>query len=327
MSRLVLLTGATGFAGSHVLEALLAAGHRVRIPVRPQSRLAWIPSEGVERVPGDLRDPDCLASLVSGASWIFHFGGITRAGRRGDFERINTQGTCDLFDAACAAGDDLELFLFCSSLAAGGPAPSPERPRREEDPAAPISAYGRSKLEAERCLSQRCPSRTRLVMIRPPTVYGPRDTALLVLFRWLAHGILPMPAPKGSLASLIHARDLAQASLHLAETRAKGLFYVGDGKPHSWEEVGSVAGGILGKPAHPLRIPSPLVRLPGIWGELVTVCTGRAPVINLDKVRDLLQPYWIVSIDRLLATGYAPRVDLAGGLRETVDWYRAEGWL
>ena len=327
MSRLVLLTGATGFAGSHVLEALLAAGYRVRIPVRPTSSLRWIPETGVERMSADLRNPEGLAALVKDASWIFHFGGVTRVRRRADFHRVNTAGTQDLFRAACAAGGDLELFLFCSSLAAGGPASAADRPRREEDPPAPITPYGRSKLAAERWLEENRRPATRLVVIRPAAVYGPRDTAFLSLLKCVARGLLPLPAPRGSLASLVHARDLAAACLHLAEKGCKGVFQVGDGELHSWEKVGKLAGDLLGRQVRPLRIPVAFVHLAGIWGEMVAVLTGRMPVINRDKVRDFLQPFWTASIDRLVAAGYAPRIRLAEGMRETLEWYRAEGWL
>jgi nucleoside-diphosphate-sugar epimerase len=327
VSRLVLLTGATGFAGSHVLEALLAAGYRVRIPVRPTSSLRWVPETGVERMSADLRDPAGLAALVKGVSWILHFGGVTRVPHRADFHRVNTTGTQDLFRAACAAGSDLELFLFCSSLAAGGPAAAADRPRREEDPPAPITPYGRSKLAAERWLEENRRPATRLLIIRPPAVYGPRDTAFLSLFKWVARGLLPLPAPRSSLASLVHARDLAAACLHLAEKECEGVFQVGDGELHSWEKVGKLVGDLLGRQVRPLRIPVALAHLAGIWGEMVAVLTGRMPVVNRDKVRDLLQPYWTASIDRLLSAGYAPRIRLAEGMRETLEWYRAEGWL
>jgi len=326
MSRLVLVTGATGFAGSHLVEALLAAGHRVRVPLRASSNPRWLPA-GVERVAADLRDPDALAPLVRGVSWILHFAGITRAARRSEFRQVNTLGTRDLYRAACAECADLELFVFCSSLAASGPAPAAEKPRRENDAPAPITAYGRSKLEAEAWLSENRKTGTRLLIVRPPAVYGPRDTATLALFRWAAAGILPLPAPRGNRLTLIHVRDLAAATLFLAEQGREGIFHVGDGGLHSWEKLGESIGRLMNRKVRQIRIPRALVQLPGIYGEVAAFVTGRMPVINRDKVADLRQPFWIASIDKLTATGYLPRIVLEEGLRETVSWYRAEGWL
>ncbi|MFH1143168.1 MAG: NAD(P)-dependent oxidoreductase [Candidatus Eisenbacteria bacterium] len=328
MSGLVLLTGATGFAGSHVLEALLASGYRVRIPVRPTSNLHWIPDEGVERVTADLRDPAGLAALTRGVSWIFHFGGVTRVPKRGDYDRVNNRGTQDLYRAACAAGEGPELFLFCSSLAAGGPSSSAASPRREEDPPAPISPYGRSKLDAERWLEQQHPPpSTRLLIVRPPAVYGPRDRAVLTLVRWASRGVLPLPAPRGSLVSLIHARDLASACLFLAEGGHRGVFHATDGVLHSWENVGETLAPFVGRRLHSIRIPAPLVWLAGMCGEVVGTLGARMPVVNRDKVRDILRPYWTASCEKLAAAGFRPRIDLEEGLRETVEWYRAQKWL
>lgn len=327
MSRLVLVTGATGFAGSHLMDALLAAGHRVRIPVRPTSDLRWIPREDVEMVPADVRDEASLDALTQGISWIFHFGGVVRAPRRETFFTVNTEGTRKLYQAAQRSAGEPELFLFCSSLAAGGPAPAADLPLGEEDPAAPITAYGRSKLDAEQWLQENRASGTRLVIVRPPPVYGPRDEATLALFRWIKRGILPLPSSPASLISMVDARDLADACLSLAEHEASGVFYVSDGGLHSWGKIGDLAANALGRTARRLRIPSWVVRFVGATGELLGSLTGTMPVINSDKVHDILQPYWICKIDKLRAQGFEPGIDLERGIGEAIDWYRKEGWL
>ncbi|MCK4414207.1 MAG: NAD-dependent epimerase/dehydratase family protein [Candidatus Eisenbacteria sp.] len=326
MSRLVLVTGATGFAGSSVMEALLAAGYQVRIPVRPVSNRRWLPATGIDLVPADLRDPDSLRELVRDVSWVFHFGGVTRVPTREGYFQVNTEGTIQLYRIA-AEQDQFELFLFCSSLAASGPAPSADRPRTEEDPPAPRTPYGESKLAAERWLLDQSRPGRRLVIVRPPAIYGPRDVALLELMTWARRGWLPLPAPRGSLVSIIHARDLAAACLLLAEREAAGIFHASDGGFYSWESVGELLGDYFGRPLRRVRIPSAAIRLAGWWGELVGKLTGRQPVINRDKVEDILQPYWICSVDKLRGVGFEPRVGVADGMRETLEWYRQEGWL
>lgn len=324
--REVLLTGATGFAGSHLLDLLVAAGHRVRVPVRPSSNLRWLPAEGVERVAADVRDAESLRRLVEGVSWIFHFGGVVRARRPEGFFEVNTEGTIRLFEAAAAAGG-CELFLFCSSLAATGPAPSADRPRREEDAPAPISAYGRSKRDAEAWLESHPAPGTRLVIVRPPAIYGPRDRGVFTFFRWVSRGILPLPAGRGALLSLVEARDLARACLHLAERDAEGIFHVSDGGFHTWETVGGIAARALGRRPWPLRVPGALVALAGGLGGFLGTLTGSVPVVNPDKARDLRQCFWTCAIDRLRATGYEPHTPIERGIPEVIAWCRREGWL
>ncbi len=335
MSRLVLITGATGFAGSHILDACLAAGHRVRVPVRPTSNLRWVPRERVELVSAEMREPASLRRLTAGVSWVFHFAGLTRTPRRAEFFEVNTHGTCELYRAAREASGALECFLFCSSLAASGPAPAGDRPRRESDPPAPITTYGESKLAAERWLGENHTPGCRLVIVRPAAIYGPRDDAILSFFRWVSRGLLPLPPGRESRVSLIHARDLANACLHLAETErgnaaaggSAGLFHVSDGGAHRWEEVGAIAGDALGRRPRAVRLPRAGVRLAGWISEELGRLRGRMPVVNREKARDLVQPFWICDISKLQATGFTPQITIDAGIRETVAWYRQEGWL
>ena len=325
MSRLALVTGGTGFAGSHVSDALRAAGWRVRVPVRATSDLRWVPSGEVECVPAELRDPASLRRLVEGTSWVVHFGGVTRATRRADFFEVNTEGTSQLWRAARAAG--VELFLFCSSLAASGPTPSADHPRREIDPPAPITPYGESKLEAERRLLGDATGGPRVLIVRPAAVYGPRDSAVLEFFRWVRRGFLLLPPPRQARVSLVHGRDLAEACVFLGDRGASGIFHVSDGGAHSWEDVGEITGQALGRRLHRVRVPAMVARLAGSIGEWQGRLTGKLPVVNADKVRDILQPYWICDTTRLREAGYASRIGLAQGIRETLQWYRKEGWL
>jgi nucleoside-diphosphate-sugar epimerase len=324
---LALVTGATGFAGSHVVDRLLDAGYRVRALVRRTSNLRWVPHGRVETVTADVRDPAALERAVAGAASVFHFGGVTRVARPQDFFRVNTAGTEALARAFLQQAPGDGLFLFCSSLAASGPAPAADRPRREEDPPRPIGPYGESKLAAERWLAEHAAPRVRLVCVRPPTIYGPRDEAVLAFFRWVAHGWLPLPAPRGARVSIVHVEDLARACLALAEGGAAGCFHVSDLRTYGWEELGAAAGRALGKRLRDLRIPAWVARLVGALAESAGRVSGGVPVVNRAKVREMLEPYWVCDGSRAQAAGFAPRYGLEEGFAQTVEWYRAEGWL
>ena len=325
--RVALVTGATGFAGSHMMDALLAAGYRVRILVRRSSNLRWIPAGRVEQVTADVREPEALERLVAGVGSVFHFGGVTRARSAEEFFRINTGGTQALAEAFARTAPAGGLFLFCSSLAAGGPAAAAERPRRENDPPAPMSAYGRSKLAAERWLEDQLARHLRVVSVRPPAVYGPRDESILVFFRWARRGWLPLPAPAESRVSLVHGEDLAAACLALDEGGATGVFHVSDGEIHRWEDVGAATGRAMGRSLRKLRIPAWVVRAAGATAELGGRVTGRVPVVNRDKARDMLQPYWTCDSTRARAAGFRPQYGLDEGIAQTIRWYQSAGWL
>ncbi len=325
--RVALVTGATGFAGSHMMDCLLAAGCRVRVLVRPTSDRRWIPAERVEQVTADVRDPGSLERLTAGVAWVFHFGGLTRARAAREFYRVNTEGTQALARAFERTGRADGLFLFCSSLAASGPAPAADQPRREDDPPAPITAYGQSKLAAERWLEEHLAPRCRVVCVRPPTVYGPRDEAVLILFRWARRGWLPQTAPRGSRLSIIHGEDLAAACLALAEGGAAGTFHVSDGEIRRWDDVGAAAGRTLGRRVRTVRIPSWAVRAAGAAVELGGRLSGGVPVFNRDKACDLVQPYWICDPARARAAGVRPRYGLEEGIAQTIRWYQSAGWL
>jgi nucleoside-diphosphate-sugar epimerase len=221
----------------------------------------------------------------------------------------------------------VELFVFCSSLAAGGPARSHDRPRRESDTPQPISAYGQSKLVAERWLEENPGNGMRLLTVRPPAVYGPRDEMILSFFRWAKWGLLPLPGHGGRGLSLIHVRDLVQGCLGLAERGASGTFNLSDGRIYRWEDVGEATGRAIGRRLRPVRIPAAAVRLAGAVGELIGRVSGNMPAVNRQKVHDLLQPYWICDTRKARDHGFEPRIFLDEGIRETVAWYRAEGWL
>ena len=327
MDRHVLVTGATGFAGSHVMDALLERGYRVRVLIRPTSNLRWIPADRVETVVADVRDEASMGSLVEGVSWVFHFGGITRSRSRQEMFRVNCEGTLDLARAFEAASPPGGMFLFCSSLAATGPAEAADRPRREDDPPRPISAYGESKLAAERLLEQNLGSGVRLVVVRPPAIYGPRDEAIVPFFRWVKWGWIPLPSPRESRVSLIHGRDLAEGCVALAEGGAAGTFHLADDSHYRWEEIGRLAGEALGRRTRGFRIPVGVVHLAGVGGDLAARLGGAVPVINRDKVRDIRQPFWITAVTKARQSGVRQRIELRQGIRETARWYAEEGWI
>lgn len=330
----ILVTGATGFVGSHVVDHLLEAGMPVRAVVRPTSNLRWLEGKPVERVVADLRDPASLRRAVEGTTAVLHFGADIKAASTRAFLRSNAEGTQALAEAFAAAAppDGSGLFLYCSSTAAGGPAPDedrkPFRHIREDDPPRPVSAYGESKLEGERRLPV-LEGRSRVVIFRPPPVYGPRDPAILRYFRMLRSGWLILPSKANATFSLIHVHDLARAALLAMESpAARGLYYLSDRQAHSWEHVGRRTAEVLGTKVRTVHVPIFVTAVLALGAEIGGRLTGRPPLVGLGKVRELRQPCWVCLPDKATRDfGFVPQVAMERGIEETIHWYLNQGWL
>ncbi len=313
------------------MDTLLKTGKKIRVLVRSSSNLRWIPDDRVETVVADMRDEASLVRLVAGISEVYHFGGLTRARTPEIFHDVNAHGTIKLAEAFLNQAPVGGRFLFCSSLAAAGPAPNAAAPCLETDSPQPITPYGKSKLAAETGLNQLFAATTgkeaQLIIIRPPAVYGPRDDAILSFFRFIAHGWLPLPSPPHSLISLLHVQDLVHGCLCLAEAGTSGTYYLDDGRFHRWEELGAAISSALSKNPRAIRVPPSLVKLIGSGGDLFGKMTGQIPVINRDKAFDILQPFWICNSTKARNLGYHSSVSIEEGMKETARWYLEHKWI
>jgi len=320
--RPVLVTGAAGFVGSHLVDALLARDVPVRALVRPETDRSWLDASRVSFVPASLDDEDSLARAADGCEAVYHVAGITQARRPGDFQRVNADGCGRMARAALRAG--VQKFVLVSSLAAGGPAPG--HPRSETDPDRPVGAYGLSKNEGEVQASGAFP---HVVTVRPPLVYGPRDKAIVLLFRLALRGVLPLPGGERQRLSLVHAQDLAQALVLAGERGAAGdRFYVASGPPVLTGELADRIGDAVGR--KPLRFGVPSVMLKAAVGcaEAWARATGRPVRLTRERLADWTEPDWTVDDSRARTVlGYAPRFDIAQGIAETAAWYRSAGWI
>lgn len=319
--RVALVTGGTGFVGSHVVDELLTAGYRVRCLVRDTGRLRWLRDRSVELTEGDILGGG-LAAAVAGVDVIFHFAGLTR-GSSEELWRVNCEGTRALLHA-CPTGA-APAFVYCSSQAAAGPSPS-DRPRTEADAPAPISDYGRSKLAAERELARR--EDMMVVVLRPAAVYGPRDRDTLTFFQMAARGLVPVPGLGRRRVQLVHVRDVASATRLACERprAAGGTYFIAHPRSASWRELVAALAGALGRRVVPVPVPVPFIRVAGwIVDRLGDARPGR---LDGRRARDLSVRAWTCRVDRALEElGWSPEMDLEEGFRETANWYRDRGWL
>ncbi len=319
-----LVTGATGFVGSHLVEALRSGGHDVAALVRTPGKAAALATLGVEQVRGDLADADVLARAAEGRDAIFHVAGLTAALDEAQYLRVNRDGTRALITAAERGGAG--RLVYVSSMAAAGPA-SRGRALAGNEPPAPVTAYGRSKLAAESAVRE---SRVPWTIVRPPMVYGPRDREVLKVFQLARLGLGPVFGDGTQELSAVHASDLAGALVAavLAPAASGATYYACHPEIFTSSAFVQAVGRAAGKRVTVLRIPLAVGRLALAGTGVAARATGRATILNADKAHEFFQPAWTGDPTPLTRdTGWRAAHDLASGLADTWQWYRSAGWL
>jgi len=323
----VLVTGASGFLGSHVAERLAAEGHAVRLLLRTTSSRRFLDFP-YETATGDITEPASLSTAVSGVEAVVHTAGLVKARNEADFYRVNGAGTGHIVEAAAEAGPQFKRFVYVSSLAAHGP--SPDGPRAVDSAPQPVSAYGRSKLAGEDIV-RRSAIADRSTIFRPPVIYGPRDPALVPFFKLAKLRIAPLLMGGRNEISIIYAEDAAQAITQAltAEADVAGKTYTfDDGEVYTWRDLLSAVEEAVGNRA--LRVSSPRWLFDGaaLVSEAFGLMARRAVSLTRDKVREMAQPSWVCGHEELARDlGWSPAVKIGEGARITGEWYRANRWI
>ncbi|RMF29474.1 MAG: NAD-dependent epimerase/dehydratase family protein, partial [Bacteroidetes bacterium] len=259
---------------------------------------------------------------------VIHNAGLVTAPSREAYFRVNTEYTRRLWAACLTAPTPPRKFLFISSLAAWGPASDDPADRISlTTPPNPITAYGESKLAAERFLME--DAGLPYLIFRPTVVYGPRERDLFTFFKMVKRGLQPVVGFGPQYLSFVFVRDLVRlvldGALSSLENRA---YFVADGQTYSPEELGRLTREILQVRALSFRVPIGVVSLAGMLSEWLARRAGRYPILNRDKVAELKARNWQCDIQPLVQDfGFQPRYTLQEGLQITLDWYRQQGWL
>jgi nucleoside-diphosphate-sugar epimerase len=326
-SRLCLVTGATGFVGGWLTERLTERGARVRCLVRSTSRRQYLPTNGVELAVGDVTDVESLRRAMDGVEYVFHVAGLITARRPSDYYRVNADGTRNVASVAAEFQNSLRRVLVVSSLAAAGPS-RPGNPVDESQTPRPVSPYGKSKLLAEAFARAHC-GRVPVTIVRPPSVYGPRDRETLLIFRLAGLPVRPSIVPHGEI-SAIHVADLVDGII-LATTHpsANGQTYFlsGDETP-SMSELLELIARSLGQKGRALPVPGVVVRSAGLIADVIRNATGLPLIFDRWKAEEIAIGCWSCSSALARAQlGFQTSRTLAEGIQSTAEWYRSSGWL
>jgi nucleoside-diphosphate-sugar epimerase len=326
----VLVTGASGFLGSHIAEQLSREGHAVRALVRKSSKREFLERLGnVEFAFGGVEDADKVAEAVKGVDAIIHSAGLVKARSPEEFTKTNVDGTRNLIEAAKKSAPNLKRFVFVSSLTAVGPSLD-GKPVDEKHVSEPITHYGRSKREAERVVLA-AKNDLPVVILRPAAIYGPRDQEIFAFFQSVYRGVLPTVGKGDSTISMIYGSDCAEACIKAitADVPSGSTYFVEDGEPHGFRSMVEAIETALGKKAFVrLNLPMPVIYLAALSSELYGKVTNKAVMLTRDKMNEIRQPHWVCSAEKTRADlDWAPRVMLAEGTKLTARWYQENGWL
>lgn len=327
----ILITGASGFVGSHLIEEALERGLDVYAGIRKSSSREYLQDPRINFVELNFEDKDQLANLFKRKQFDFivHNAGIVSAPKLADYWKVNFEYVKNMAEAVIASGEMPQKFTFISSAASYGPASSQDMTDflKEEDEPKPINTYGEAKLKSERYLYELADF--PYVVIRPTGVYGPREKEILTFFQLINRHIEGYIGFKRQHLAFVYVKDLARAVLDATTSNVvQKSYFISDGRYYSQKDLGQTARHILRKWTIRFHIPVFLIRSIAWCLEQVGKVTGKYPALNLEKVRILESANWKCDIEPLKEDlNFQPQYDLEDGLKETLAWYKKQGWL
>ena len=332
----VLVTGASGFIGTHLVRGLVARGDNVTCLVRQTSDISQLKKLSCTIAYGDtVKEAENVRTAIDGNQTVFHLAASTHSIVSRELETLNSTGFENVVEA-CADCPSPPTLVFVSSLAAVGPS-SPTNPVTENTPRVPVSFYGKSKLACER-IAEEFSARVPISIVRPPIVLGGGDRHGLDMFRLIDQlGWHFVPSFKTNYFSVIHADDLSNALIRVADSGrrlnpaspSEGIYFASADETVSYSQLGRMIGDSLGRRrTRVLRVAMPILWVFAGLNQLKARLTSTPQFLNWDKFREAKAGSWICSNEKIKnEVGFAPELPLMERLNQTSAWYRRHGWL
>ena len=327
MREKVLITGASGFLGFHLIEAALAKGLDVFAGIRKTSDISHLLHLPISYTYLDLSNVKSLTTEMTDKNYdyIIHAAGITKAKTQIHYNVVNADYSHNLALAVIHAGIPLKKFIYISSLAALGPLQNVGEVISESTTPHPVTRYGKSKLLSEIKLQE---INLPLVIMRPTAIYGPRERDLLILFKMVKNNYELYIGKNDQNLSFVYVKDVADITVSTLFKSHNGTYNISDGNRYSRYDFTNYLKVVLKKKTIKLYLPYILIKMVGIIVEKAGDLVNKTPVINEDKLKELMGKNWVCSIEKAKKDlDYKPLFTLENGLVETVKWYRQYKWL
>ncbi len=328
---IAVVTGSNGFIGSHLVEELLKEDFNVRcIDIHDCAR--YLPDHSrIRYYRIDCADIHALSrsNVLKNADYVFHLAGSTKNIKLEAFRQSNVLPTENILQVIVNRNIHLNRFIYISTQAAAGPAESLNQPISEEIMPNPVGYYAQSKLEGEHVV-RKYMDRVASTVLRPASVYGPRDVDFFKIFQQIDHHICLYPANRDKTISLIYVTDLVRGMVQVAQsprTKNQTYFLCAD-DPICWKEIYVSIAQIEKKMVISFTIPQSVVELFGKIGDLYGKITGHYSLVNSQKILLSKPNYWICSSEKAKKDfGFRATVPLSEGLESTYRWYIENKWL
>ncbi len=328
----ILITGASGFIGSFLVEEALKRGYRTFAGIRSSSSKGYLTHPDLHLFEMDFSNKEKLQHQLqkNAASFgpfdvVVHAAGLTKSRVLDEYYQVNLYNTERLVDALIELEMVPERFVFLSSLASYGPGQGKE-PVAETNLQAPITAYGKSKLAAEQMLSTK--NQFPYVIVHPTTVYGPREKDLLVLIQSLNQHLELYIGNTQQQLSFIHVSDVCKAVfLSIDQPIVARNILLSDTANYTAKEFNHIVKGVLGKKTLPIVVPVPVAKAAAQVSEWIGNLRGVTPVLNKERLKEFQAPNWGVNATVLKQWGFLPDFPLQKGIEHTINWYKKNGWI
>ncbi|MDA3842979.1 MAG: NAD-dependent epimerase/dehydratase family protein [Candidatus Kapabacteria bacterium] len=325
-----LVTGATGFIGSHLADLLHERGLEVRCIARKKSNMRWLKDKPYEIVRASLDDPEALAEAVKGVDYVFHIAGVTFAKDYDEFLKGNRDGTLNLLRAVEEHNPGIKRFLFMSSQTVAGPSVSLDNPVDETSECKPLTSYGKSKKAAEDQVLK-FKDKFPITIIRASAVFGPRDEEIFKIFKAAQMGVGTIVGFKPKYLSLIQSGDLVRGCVDAAfsDNTIGETYFISSDEFYTWPQLIEVIREAVGKKyIFKIRLPHIVVLTAAAISQILGTFSKKPPVFNYEKGVDFIQNYWICSVDKAKKDfGYKQELTIEDSIREAIDWYKENKWL
>lgn len=330
MAAKILITGASGFVGSALVEESLLQGLQVYAGIRQTSSKKYLQDDRIHFVYLDFENESHMRQLLAEHQfdYIIHNAGATSAKNRATFFKVNAEYTISFANYALSEIPTLKKFTFTSSMASYGPADfSTDAEVNHNQVPHPVTTYGESKLEAEQGLMSM--AALPYLIFRPTAVFGPRDTEMLAVFKIIKSGIAPRIGFSKQLLTFIYIKDLAKLFVDATISAvSQSTYFVSDGNVYDSKTFNEKVAKALNKSILSLKVPVGIIQFGAEIAQIYSKITGASTVLNREKVNELKARSWAVDITpQIKDFNYQSAYSLDEALKETVDWYKKHNWL